>query len=375
MINDPNPQSQGQRPRGLVFANGEQLSQVLEFQIDNNSFFQADTFSLTLALASQPENRDFGWWAVQEKIELEFYIGFPADPDNFTRSELTHFLTGYADDLEFDPIYDTMIFSGRDLTSKLIDYKRAISFVGELTASGVVEQIARERGLIPVVTPTQKPVGSYYQIFHKLITSDSTYWDIVTRLAQIEQYQVYVKGHELHFEPRTAPDADPYVIRWQKPEVDERGFPIANTTRLKFTRNLSIAKDLKVRVLSFDQKTKQKVEEVAQRKRVYNKSTSKATKFTDPPQEYVYSLPNLTPDQAQRRAQAILEELSRHEMNLHADMPGDVILTPRNVVRVEGTETAFDQTYYASSVSRRYTRGGGFEMHLEGKNQTPNNPT
>ncbi|OGB23360.1 MAG: hypothetical protein A3I66_01460 [Burkholderiales bacterium RIFCSPLOWO2_02_FULL_57_36] len=374
MINQPNPQSAAQQPRALVYANGDLVAQVLSFQVDNNSFFQADTFRLTLALASQPVDRGLDWWALQEKLEMEFLIGFPADPDNFTKQELTSFLVGYVDDIEFDEIDDVLILSGRDLTSKLIDYKRSISFVGELTASGVVTQIAIERGLTPIVTPTQKPVGSYYQIFHKLIASDSTYWDIVTKLAQIERYQVYVKGSELHFEPRTAPDSDPYVIRRQKP-TDDRGYPIINATKLKFTRNLSIAKDLKVRIISFDQKTKQKVEETAQRTRVYNKTTSKATKFSEV-QEYVYNLPNLTPDQAKRRAQAILEELSRHEMNMHAEMPGDILLTAQNLIKVEGTGTVLDQPYYASTITRMYDFSDhGFKMHVEGKNQTPNNPS
>jgi phage protein D len=374
MINEPNPVSTSQQPRGMVYANGEMLKGLLSFQVDNNGYFQADTFTVTLALAEQSASRDFAWWAVQEKMEIELLAGFPDDPGSFSRDDLTSYLTGYVDDLEVDPLSGLIVLTGRDLTSELIDYKRTLTFVGELTASGVVERIAKERGLVPVVTPTKKPVGTYYQIFHQLIEADCTYWDLITKLAQIEEYQVYVKGRELHFEPRTEQDSDPYVLRWQPP-TEDRGHPTFNATRMTFRRNLSIAKDLRVRVISFDQKNKRKVEQVAERKRVYNKATRKAVRFTGPIQEYVYTFPNLTSDQAQRRAQALLKELSEHEVNLFADMPADDVLTTRNIIKVEGTGTAFDQSYYPASVARTYGRDEGFRMTVHAKNQTPNTPT
>jgi phage protein D len=264
--------------------------------------------------------------------------------------------------------------AGRDLTSLLIDRKRAIEFVGENLSSGIVAKIAQEVGLTPVVTATSKPAGTFYQILHKLIASDITYWDLVTRLAEIEQYQVYVKGHELHFEPRTAPDSDPYVIQWQKPTV-QSGSPVANVTEMRFSRNLSIAKDIKVRVLSWNPKTNKQVDETAERKRVYSATTSKATKYNGPAQEYTYRIPGLTNDQAQRRAQQILDDLSKHEVNLHVDMPGDTLLTPRNIIKVVGTGTAFDQTYFPTSITRSYGLSEGFAMSVQAKNQTPNNPT
>ncbi|EJN07782.1 phage late control D family protein [Herbaspirillum sp. YR522] len=375
MINEAVVVSDAKAPRGMVFANGERIEAVLSFTVDNNSFFQADTFRLEVAMSQQPAGRRWDWWAVQENLQLEFYLGFPADPDYFTAAELTRFLVGNVDDLEFDPVRDIMLFTGRDLTSKLIDYKRTISFSsGSLVASDIVTKIAIERGLKPVVTKTQAAAGSYYQIVKALVETNCTYWDIVTRLAQIEHFQAYVKGNELHFEPRTSPGADPYVLQWQEP-TDPNGFPIANAPAMRFRRNLSIAKDLKVRVLSYDSKKKAVVNEVVERKRVYNKVTSKSARSTEPAQEYVYNVPNLTADQARQRAQAILEELSKHEMNVQADLPGDLLLTAQNIVAVQGTGTVFDQTYYASTISRAYSTDGAFRMSLEAKNQTPNTAT
>ncbi|MBX9901257.1 MAG: hypothetical protein K2Y28_10805 [Burkholderiaceae bacterium] len=380
MINTPYSGSAANIPRGIVVANGEQVQGLISFSVDNNNFFQADTFRVVLALSAQPKGRGFDYWALQESLQMELYLGFPSDPNNYGRSDLTRFLLGYVDDIEFDPNGNTVTMAGRDLTSRLIDYKRTITFnTKPLVASDIVTQIAKERGLTPVVTATSvasKSVesGSYYQIVNSLVESNATYWDIITKLAQIEQFQAYVTGNELHFEPRTPKETNPYVIHWQKQNVF--GDPVfSNAQRLMFSRNLSIAKDLRVRVLSAGLKTKQTVNEVADRKRVKNKTTSSVSQSTEPPQEYVYNIPNLTPAQAQKRAQAILTTLSQHEMNLRAEMPGDLILKPQNIIEVRGTDTAFDQTYYPSSITRTYSMNEGFVMSITAKNQTPNNPT
>lgn len=375
MINNPFSGSAGSRPRGMVYANGERVFGVVSFTVDNNNFFQADTFRVTLSMSGQSDSRGFDFWASQESVQIELLIGFPSDPDNYGRDDLTSFLLGNVDDFEFDTNADTMTMAGRDLTSKLIDYKRTIIFTsGSLIASDIVTKIAVERGLTPVVTATSGATGGYYQIVKALVESNASYWDIITKLAQIEQFQAYVKGSELHFEPRTPASTNPYMISWQAPTPDV-GYVVSNAPRLTFSRNLSIAKDLKVRVISFDQKTKKIVNEVADRKRVYNKATNKVSKSTEPPQEYIYHLPNLTANQAQARAQAVLIELSRHEMNLHVEMPGDLLLTPQNIIQVQNTNTVFDQTYFPSSITRTYSMTEGFVMTVSAKNQTPNNPT
>jgi phage protein D len=323
-------------------------------------------------ISAQPAGRGLEFWAQQEKLELEFLIGFPANPDAFQRTELTSFLVGYADDITVDLEGDTITLAGRDLTSKLIDFKRTIVFAsGNLIASDIVRQIAVAQGLTPVVTSTSAAVGGYYQIVKALVASDVSYWDIVTRLAQIEGFRAYVKGHELHFEPRPGADADAYVIRWQPAAA---GVPVSNVQRLTFSRNLSLAKDLRVRVISFDAKTKKVVNQTADRKRVYNKTTSKAVPYGGAAQEYVYHIPGRTPAQAQAIAQAKLTELSQHEMNVSADLPGDALLTADTSVQVIGTGSAFDQTYFVSSITRAISFENGYRMVLQAKNQTPNNP-
>lgn len=371
MINDPSLVGINQQPRALVFVNGNALPGVLEISVDNNNFFQSDSFSVTVARAAIKSDNPFIDWDKLTTIEVEILIGFPSDPSRFSRGDLTSFLVGYADDLEFDPVNDVIHITGRDLTSKLIDFKRAISFSsGSLKASDVVTQIANERGLTPRVTATPIPTGTYSQIIHSLVKSNSTYWDIIVRLAQIEGYQAYVKGKELVFEPRVAPSADPYVLQYIPP-TDSRGDVQLNATEMTFSRNLSVSKDIKVVILSYDTTNKKAISETATRTKSKTKTRSGINGASDPPQEYVYNIPGLTADKARARAQKKLEELSAHEMNVRAVVPGDVILTAQNIVKVEGTNTAFDQTYFVSSVVRRIHFETGFTMAISGKNQAP----
>ncbi|MRW88873.1 hypothetical protein GJ699_02625 [Duganella sp. FT80W] len=373
MINNPNRGSVPQSPRGMVLANGVRLSGLLSFSVTNNNFFHADSFSFTLSMSAQSAATNFDWWSRQEMLEIELLGGFPPDPGNFEKADLTSFLVGYVDDLQFDPVADQMTFTGRDLTSKLIDTKNTLfqKAMHPMTSSTIVTAIAKQAGLTPVVTATSgsSPGSTYYQIIDSLLKAHCSYWDIVTKLAQVEGYQAYVLGHELHFEPRTAADSDPYVIQWTAPSSG--GAPSLNVIDLTFQRNLSVAKDLKVVVMSYNPKKNKTFTATATRARA---GSGKATPFGEE-QVYTFAVANKTQAQVQEIANAKLLELSRHEMNMSARMPADVVLTPRHLIQVTGTGSAFDQNYFASTVTRNYSLAEGFTMTVQGKNQTPNNPT
>jgi len=83
--------------------------------------------------------------------------------------------------------------------------------------------------------------------------------------------------------------------------------------------------------------------------------------------------PNLTQDAAQKLANAMREDMTRHERLLSFDMPGDTMLTPRNVVSLEGTQSSWDQVYYIDHISRRMSVGEGFRQSVSCKNHSPLN--
>lgn len=374
-LNDPTPAAMARQPRGIVLVNGIILAGWASFEVDNNSYYQADTFRCVLAISAQPDERNVAWWLAQDQIELEFLAGFPKDHDNYTRGDLNSLLVGYVDEIEVDMVAGVIVLAGRDHTAKLIDTKSSLSVVtgpDAIRSSAIVEQIAAKVGLIPVVTATKSasPGGSYYKLVKQIVEAHTTYWDIVSRLAQIEQYVAYVSGNELHFEPRTVASSDSYMIEWVRPTADV-AYPQVNAMHLRVSRNLFVAKDIKVTVLSHDYKNDAQIKATAQKTRVRNAVTGSAGKSATPPVEYVYNFANLSHSDAQARANELLLELSRHELNLQAELPGDSILTSRTPIKLGGTGTKADQVFYPDSIVRTFSIEEGYRMRVIAKNITP----
>jgi phage protein D len=367
MINNPQPVSTATRPRGMVIVNGEVLQGLVSFEVDNNSFYQADSFRLVMALSAQPANRGFDYWAAQTSLQVELLVGYPQDPGNFTRTDLKSLVTGYVDDIDFNPLRDEITFAGRDLTALMIDTKRSITFTN-LKSSDIAAQIASAVGLQTNIAATKAFQGTMNQIVKALVGDRSTYWDILTKLAQIEQFNVWVSSNVLNFQPKQ-PNAEPYVIQYQSP--DAVPYLVGNFTGLTFSRNLSVTRGVKVTVRSFNQKTGQAVTATATRSRVKNATTQGIGSSSLPPAEYVFTFPNMTADMAQAKATTMAQEISQHEVNVSADMPGDDLLTALTPVQVVGTGTAFDQIYYPASVQRRYSLDEGYRMSLRARNYSP----
>jgi phage protein D len=367
MINNPQPTSAASQPRGMVQINGERVIGLVSFDVDNNSFFQADTFRLTLALSAQPANRGFDYWASQTSLQAELLLGYPQNVDGYTKSDLKSLLVGYVDDIEFDPLRDEITMAGRDLTSLLIDKKRSIAFTN-LRSSDIAAQMAADVGLKTNIAATKVFQGTMNQIVKALTNDRATYWDTLTKLAQIEQYNVWVSGTTLNFQPKQS-NQDAYVLQYQAP--GQQAYMAGNFTAMKFSRNLSVTRGVKVTVRSFVQKTGKAVTASATRSRVTNSTTSGVGKTGLPVAEYFFTFPNMTADQAQAKATALAQEISQHEVNLEAEMPGDDLLTPQVQVNVVGTGTKFDQIYYPASIQRRYSLDEGYRMHLRAKNYSP----
>ena len=89
-----------------------------------------------------------------------------------------------------------------------------------------------------------------------------------------------------------------------------------------------------------------------------------------PALNYVYVVPNLSPDDARRLAQRKLAELSQHERVMVAEMPGDLFSAPRQAVRVEGTMTSFDQVYWIDRVERHLSVAHGFTQTVHARNSS-----
>ncbi|MFD2271422.1 hypothetical protein ACFS07_10480 [Undibacterium arcticum] len=214
------------QPRGVVKVNDLRMDGWIRWEVDNNTYYEADTFRVTFALSALPVAYGDAWWASQQEIFIEIFAGFPVDAENYSATELQSLTYGRVDDVTFDPVARTLQVSGRDLTAMLIDAKTSETFQN-LTASQIATQIAQRHGLTTTyVTATSKRSGKYYQIDQVRVNQQRSEWDLLTALAGEEEFAVYVKRKDLHFEPAVAPGANPYSTEMGAADRPERGFRV-----------------------------------------------------------------------------------------------------------------------------------------------------
>jgi phage protein D len=355
-------QNQLQIPRSLVKVNGQVLPGWIEWEVNNNTHRQADTFRVCYACGNLPAAQNAKWLISQTAIQVQIFVGFPPDPVKFSASQLQSIILGDCDALNFDPVQNIIELSGRDMASEMIDTKTSEKFVNQ-KASDIAKTIASRHGLTPDVDDTGSPDGTYYEIDHARLNNAQTEWDLLCELADNQGYNVWVDGMTLHFKQQDESSMGTYVIQWIPPG-EMNASPQANVMSLKFMRNNMISqKNISVKVNSWNIKQKAKLTGSA--------TSTKSSSDDNWSLNYEYNEPGLTQDQADTRAKERLKGIIRNEMCLNADLPGDNILNTRVLIQVTGTGTPFDQTYWPVSVSRRFGMSEGYRMSAEAKNHSP----
>ena len=355
---------QARQPRGMVKVGGNVIQGWLDFEVDENAFREADTFRVTLALSALQAPYDEVWFASQTTMQVEVLAGLPADPNNYSSSDLDSLIIGNVDEVQYSPGDRTITLSGRDLTSLLIDAKTAEKWNNQ-TPSQIATTLANRHGLTPNVTPVTGLAGGFYQIDHAIPTQGQTEWDLLCWLAQQVGYVVYVDGNTLNFCPPPNQESNPYPITWQAANSQQTF--MSNATRIGFSRTLTVGKTVSVTVRSWNQQQR-KAFSVSYPSGAAGKI--KPGRATSPAQPYTYIIPNLTKDQAEKRAAAIYNDIIKNEMRLSADMPADNVLDVMHSIPVTGTGTVFDQTYYPESIQRRMSFDGGYRMTISAKNHS-----
>jgi phage protein D len=275
----------------------------------------------------------------------------------------TSLLIGDVDNVDMHLEKGVVQVDGRDLTARFIDNKTQETFLNK-TSSQVVEELAARRGMTADVTPTRTLVGRYYAADHDRISMGefvrtTTEWNLMCSLAQHEQFDIWVTGTTLHFHPQTPPDADPYLIIWDKTNEWSNGIDI------QCDRSLTIAKDVIVVVRSWHSGYGKEITK-------YSPSGARIASIqSGKSQLFSLTVPNLTEQQAQDLANKRREEITRHERIFRFSRPADLTLSARNMARLQGTGSSWDQSYYIDFVRRRMAWEGGFTMEVQAKNHSP----
>ncbi|MES1988723.1 MAG: hypothetical protein V4440_11985, partial [Pseudomonadota bacterium] len=87
------------------------------------------------------------------------------------------------------------------------------------------------------------------------------------------------------------------------------------------------------------------------------------------PRKFVHKYFGLSQQQAELKAQQILNSYLIHEFELSAEMPGDNLLLKDSLIKLMGTNTEFDQLYYPDEITRTISMEG-YTMSVNAKSRT-----
>ena len=324
------------RSPGLqILVNGSPIAGALSAKVAVTAWHAAARFRVMFALSAV----DSAWLNAQDALEIEVLAGLEGN--------WASLVLGMADSIRINPSRGEIEIEGRVLTATLLEARTQEAFPNH-TASEVVGLVAARHGLNAVTTPTRDLVGRVDQGGWSRQTLDqharaTTEWDLLVALAQQEQYELYVSGKDLNFNPE--PTAGVGIVSLAPEDCVD----------LCVERSLVLSQQVEVVVKSWN----------ARDRRMRTQSARSGT--TGGLKQNVYLRPNLTDQQAVQIANAALSDLMSHAQVLSATMPGELDLTPRSFVGLTGTNSGYDGTYRVVSIDRTISVDRGFIQRLRAK--------
>lgn len=382
----PNATTVVRQPLLQILFDGQVLQGAIKASVRNVGHFHADSFTCEFDLDADTypagnETFDLVWWGDRmTPIVITIQIGFAVDTNIIGPTNGINWITmitGNVDHMQAHISTRTMHIEGRDLSSRLIDLKIQEAYPN-LTSSEIAEQLASQVGLQTNIAETTTITGRYYDDEHDVITNGNfsktvTAWDLLTNLAQKEQFDVWVSGKTLNFQPITKPDDTPWLIQYTSPTFNQNtnyGTKLT-VSELSLDRSLTLAKDVVVVVQSWNSSTEKKI------KAAYpNASNTSLHAAKSNLQQYVFTVPNLKDtNEALQKAQAYYKDIVKNERIIEWKEPGDLSLTCRNMAKLDGTGSSWDGPYYIDTITRDISFEGGFTMSIRAKNQNTQTQT
>ena len=345
------------RPRCRLVVSGSVVSGCQSIEVSTSNLAQAGSFFVQVADDTRTPSAG-GQWSDSDSIDVSVQVGFvpPGMPESVV--DWQELISGRVDRIRLDPVTGTTTLEGRDYAARLLDLPVTENFLN-CTSSEVAAQLAQRCGLSASVDQTSSIIGQYYQIEHARVALSrfskfSTGWDLLSNLAQVERFDLWVQGSNLFFRSSSSAGSTARTIDFQSPSQNNAS-PSLNLSSLTLERSLALAGGLPVSVASWNSRQRRRVS--AQSGSA--SSTSAAT--------INIVRPNLLQDTAQTLADGIYGQTSGHERRLIATMPGDLTLSPRDGIYLTGVGSSWDGDYRVDSVDREMTLAGGFLQRFTAK--------
>jgi hypothetical protein len=360
--------SSSRRPRLFAKINGSVVD-TIAIMVENCAAMSADKFEVELQAWGQQEGFDIGYFqGVETPVMVEIWGGFlaDADPVNAIPQNANLLIKGKVDEVRAPLTGGNLSLSGRDMTSTMLDQTHDGNFTNQ-TASQVVTTLANQAGLIADVTATTSAIGSAVEnAAYTALSLGLPLWQIASGLAVQEGFDVFVKGDTLFFHPpnpsKTATSPNPpNTSSAAAPAADTQplniwitrssnGAIVSNATRIEWRRSLTLDDPfVKVRSTNIPGATA---------------VTATAGSSASPTQTFQITKPNLTGKQAKQLSQSVLASAQRHSTVFEVEMEADFVTDVRMPFVLSGTGTPLDGTYRIDTITRNYSFGGGFSMHI-----------
>jgi phage protein D len=346
-------------PRLRLLANGTPIQGAVEADVISNNHYAADRFSAAVAIGADPW-ANAAFWSSETDILLD--VQFSLDGG----ATFTSLIQGLVDSVIIDWLPGLLRIEGRDLTAPMIENRTQETFANR-TSSEIATIIAQRHNLTPIVMATTTPVGRYYQDEHDRIALNQfsramTEWDLLIFLAGQEGFDIFVNGMSLYFQPVAGTQVVPYTVT------------PTQLQDLRLERSLTLARDIVVTVKSWNSRQQNAFTQTV-RASGQRSSGANGAGRVGPPQHYVFVRPNLTLNDALKLAQQKAAELAQHERVWEATMPGELTLNSRSIIRLIGSATDFDQTYFVDVIDRHLSVENGFVQRVRAKNTSPRTST
>nr|WP_294563537.1 hypothetical protein [uncultured Rhodopila sp.] len=316
----------------VVTIDGRATPGLLHAAITSTNCFSADSYALTFAMGDEPLS-DIAIWSALTSGCVEVMTGSAPGP------ALTSLITGMIDTAHIDAIRGTVAIEGRDLSASLVDSYQQGDFVNQ-TASEVVATIANRHGLGAVVTPTSGFIGRYYgDGYTRLSTGQFSRlrsdWDLVVELARENQFDVFVEGTRLFFQPSLPIPATLTAIT---PDMVQG---------MRFNRSLAVIPSGAARVQSWN----------SQNMACYDSNANGAAAPSNGSlnQPFLFSASNFTSAQVAQSAARYTAEINRLQTTLLIEMPWNLQIAPRGGILLSETGSVLDGAYLVDCVERYYS--------------------
>ena len=350
------------RPRSIVRFDGYEVW-FNSWSVDLSEANQADDFTVELPFRLT-RNQSQPWYLMntpefpshlltKSDILVEIFVGYPPNPDNFSTADLTRLMFGYVDSVELrgSGSGEQVTVRGRNMTKLLIDAKTTEDFRNS-TSSKIAEMIAMRHGFKTAITPTYTVVGTYFNEDSVEIAHEQSEWDLLNYLAEKEGFELRMRNDTLVFGSfdevvGSVAAREPLAYTWGQ-----------NVMNFSVTRSPHACKNLEIEVHSYQAGTSNQV--VAKAKRQYGQATSTHT------ERYYY--PGLTQEQAQKKADSLLDALSRMELTGSLSVPGDQRLVADQKLALYGVGLSLSQFYYIRRATHSFDYQSGYRTEMQVSN-------